>query len=107
MKTILLVIIILLSYGCNVFDKDETLLAEHIKINGEKVQIYYVGLGATTNDVIQVKKANEEKILWVTDKYNYIQSSKLISDTSLQLVLSDTGYHNYNNKSDTIIINVK
>jgi hypothetical protein len=43
------------------------------------------------NDVIQVRKANQEKPLWVNEKYNYLESSKLINDTSLQIVLSDTG----------------
>ncbi|HEU5168668.1 MAG TPA: hypothetical protein VFU29_24150 [Chitinophagaceae bacterium] len=107
MKLITGVFIILFSQACNLFEKDEIVLAEHKRSNGERVKIYYVGLGATTRDVIQVRKANEEKLLWVTDKYNYIKSSKLIDDTSLQIVLSDTGYQNYNNKLDTIIINVK
>ncbi|MBE2230460.1 MAG: hypothetical protein IAE96_07460 [Chitinophagaceae bacterium] len=107
MKSIIAVFIILFSQGCTMFEKDETLLAEHKKSNGEKIKIYYVGLGATTSDVIQVRKANQDKPLWVNDKYNYMESSKLINDTSLQIVLSDTGYHNYGNKLDTIIINVK
>lgn len=107
MKSIIAVIIILFSQSCTLFEKDEKVLAEHQKSNGEKIKIYYVGLGATTSDVIQVRKSNQDKPIWVNDKYNYIASSKLLNDTSLQLVLSDTGYHNYNNKLDTIIVNVK
>ena len=107
MKSIIAAILILIIHGCTFFEKDETLLAVHTKSNGEKIKIYYVGLGATMNDVIQVRKANQEKPLWVNEKYNYLESSKLINDTSLQIVLSDTGYHNNNNKLDTIIINVK
>jgi hypothetical protein len=82
-------------------------LAEHKKSNGEKIKVYYVGLGATTSDVMQVRKSNQDKPLWVSDKYNYLNSSVLINDTSLQLVLSDTGYHNYNNKIDTVFVSIK
>lgn len=89
------------------FEKDERLLAEYQKSDGEKIKIYYVGLGATTNDVIQIRKSSQSSPLWVSEKYNYMESSKLINDTSLQIVLSDTGYHNHNNKLDTIFINVK
>ncbi len=89
------------------FEKDEKILAEHQNSAGEKIKVYYVGLGATTSDVMQVRKSSQEKPLWVSDKYNYLQSSKLVTDSSLQLVLTDTGYHNYNNKLDTVIINIK
>jgi len=44
------------------FEKDEKLLKEHVKSNGEKIGIYYVGLGATTNDVIQVRKEGQGKL---------------------------------------------
>jgi hypothetical protein len=107
MKSIMAAFIMLLSQGCTMFEKDETLLAEHKKSNGERIKIYYVGLGATTNDVLQVRKENQNKLLWANDKYNYMISSKLINDTILEIVLSDTGYHNYNNKPDTIILNVR
>jgi hypothetical protein len=107
MKPIIVTIIILFSQACNMFEKDERLLAEHQKNNGEKIKIYYVGLGATTSDVIQIRKSNLSSPLWVSEKYNYMESSKLINDTSLQLVLSDTGYHNRNNKLDTILVIVK
>lgn len=107
MKVTITIIFFLFIQGCTLFKKDETLLAEHKKYNGEKIKIYYVGLGATTNDVIQIRKGNQEKPLWVSDKYNFMESSKLINDTLLQLILSDTGFHNYKNKLDTLIINVK
>ena len=105
MKISKLILLIPLVASCHIFSKEERLLESHKKSHGEKIEIYYVELGATTNDVIQVRKENQDKIIWVSEKYNYIKSSKLINDTSLQLVLSDTGY--YNNKLDTININVK
>ncbi len=107
MKSIIAIFIILIIQGCTMFEKDETLLAEYKKSNGEKIKIYYVGLGATTSDVMQVRKSNQHNPLWVSDKYNNLNSSALINDISLQLVLSDTGYHNYNSKIDTVFISVK
>ncbi len=82
-------------------------MSEYKKSNGEEIRIFYVELGATANDVIQVRKDHEDKPLAVFDKYNYLKGSKLVDDTSLQLLLSDTGYNNYNNKIDTIILVVK
>ena len=107
MKLIISITILVLSAGCTLFEKNERLLAEYKKRDGNKIMIYYVGSDATTSDVIQVRKYNYDKPLWVNEKYNYLESSKLINDTSLELVLSDTGYHNNNNKLDTIILNVK
>jgi hypothetical protein len=107
MKTSIMLIIGLFIQGCTLFEKDEKLLTEHKKNNGEKIGVYYVGLGATTNDVIQVRKSNQNKPIMVFEKYNYLKSSKLVDDTTLLLILSDTGYHNYNNKLDTIIVHVK
>jgi hypothetical protein len=53
---IIAALFILFSQGCTMFETDETLLAQHKKSNGEIIKIYYVALGATTNDVIQVRK---------------------------------------------------
>jgi hypothetical protein len=106
MKLLMTLLTILLIQGCAMFDKEESLLAEHTKANGEKIKIYYVGLGATTNDVIQVKKSNKNEPLWVSDKYNCLISSMLVNDSTLQMILSDTSYHN-NTKMDTLIVNVR
>ena len=105
--TLALIILLIFSQGCTMFDKGEHLLAEHQEIDGNKIKIYYVSLGATTNDVIQVRRSNNDTVLWVSDKYNYLASSKLINDTCLKLILSDTGYHNHDNKLDTIIVNIR
>ena len=107
MKIFIILMIVFIANGCKLFDKDERLLAEHQKSNGEKIEIYYVSLGATTNDVIQVRKSNQHSSIWALDKYNYLKSSMLISDTILQMVLSDTGFNNNNNKFDTVIVKVK
>lgn len=99
--------IIFISQGCNLFEKDERLLYENVRSNGESIKVYYVGLGATTTDVIQVRKGNQKTPLKVFQQYNFLKSSKLINDTSLELIMSDTGYHNFNNRFDTIILNIK
>ncbi|MCB0716007.1 MAG: hypothetical protein R2796_04950 [Chitinophagaceae bacterium] len=93
--------------SCTLFPKEETLLAKCKKSNGEVIKIYFVSLGATTNDVIQVRRANESTPIKVFENYNYLTSAKLLNDTSLQLILTDTAYHDSNRKSDTVIVNVK
>jgi hypothetical protein len=105
--TLKIFIVVLVVQSCTLFEKDEKLLSEHKKTNGEEIKIYFVGVGATTNDVIQVRKSGSDKLLWVSDKYNCLKTSELINDTSLRLVLTDTGYHNYDNKPDTVLVNIK
>jgi hypothetical protein len=95
----------MLLQSCTLFEKDEKLLKEYINSNGEKIRIYYVGFGATTNDVIQVRKEHQEKPLKVFEKYNSLVSSRLIDDTNLQVVLNDTGY--YENTADTFLVSIK
>jgi hypothetical protein len=107
MRSLIVIFFILLTQGCTLFKKDERPLVVHKKSNGEKISIYYVGMGATTNDVIQVKKSNQSTPVWVSEKYNYLESSALLNDSTLQIVVTDTGCHNNNNKLDTVIINVK
>jgi hypothetical protein len=45
-----------------------------------------VSLGATTNDVMQVRKSHNSTPIWVSEKYDYLESSTLLNDTLLQLV---------------------
>ena len=97
----------LVAFSCTVFEKDEVLLANLPKSNSDKINIYYVQTGATTNDNIQVRNENDKKVLWVSEKYNCLRKSILLNDTLLQLVLTDTGYQNFNNKLDTVIIKLK
>jgi hypothetical protein len=100
-------IVIVSLMGCTFFPKEETLLAKCKKSNGEVIKVYFVSLGATTNDVIQVRRANESTPIRVFENYNYLTSAKLLNDTSLQLILTDTAYHGSNRRLDTVIVNVK
>ena len=105
MKTIVVAVTILILEGCSLFEKDEKPLATHPKSNGEKIEILYVALGATTEDVIQVKRSNRKEPVKVFTKYNCLESSKLLNDTLLQVVVNDTGY--FKNKADTFMVTVK
>jgi hypothetical protein len=93
--------------GCNIFPKDERLLAEHTTSDGIRVRIYFVSLGATTNDNIQVKQSNSKSAIWISENYNYLKSSDLVGDTLLKLCLSDTGYSINNHRVDTVFVKVK
>lgn len=42
-----------------------------------------MSLGGTTNDVIQVRKENENKPIKVFENFTYLISAKLLTDTSL------------------------
>jgi hypothetical protein len=106
MKNLFLTLIYLVT-SCTFFPKEETLLAECEKSNGETIKIYFVSPGATTNDVIQIRKSNNNNPIKVFENYNYVSSAKLINDTTLQLVMTDTAYHASNRKSDTVTVNVK
>ena len=107
MKFILLFTVVVLLASC-INSKDERLLAGYEKNNGEKIKIYYVGVGVAANEVIQVRKSvkgKNEILVRVFEKYDYLESSKMLNDTSLQLVINDTGY--FKHKPDTFIVSVK
>lgn len=53
---------------------------------GENISICFVSLGATTNDVIQVRKVSQDSSILTSDKYNYLRSIKLLTGTSSRLV---------------------
>jgi hypothetical protein len=99
-------IFMILILGCNIFPKREILLVEHKQISGDEIRIYQISMGATTNDVIQVRN-NQNKVLWASENYNCLKNSILISDSVLLLTLTDTGYNNYDNKIDSIRVKIK
>lgn len=95
--------------SCTLFEKRERLLFECKTSNGERVGIYYVELGATTDDVIQIRRSASKdhvEVIKVFDNYNFLESSKLLSDSVLEVVVSDTGYHQITTK-DTLLIKIK
>ena len=106
MKLNVIIFMIIFFIGCTIFKKEETLLAEHALTNGDKIQIYFVAVGATAQDNIQVRKLPDNKIIASFEKYNYLKGSYLINDSILHLILIDTGY-NKTNKFDTLTVEVK
>ena len=106
MKLIVLVLVNIFIVQCTVFKKEETLLAEYICSNGDRIRIYFVAVGATAQDNIQVRKLPNNKIIAAFEKYNYLKTSNLINDSLLQVVLSDTGY-NKTNKLVTLTVRLK
>jgi propanediol dehydratase large subunit len=87
--------------SCNIFEKDEKILAMHKLKNGREIKIVSVALGATTADVVQVRVADpnntneKEELLKVYENYHFLSSSAIIRDT-LQVCLSnDTNDYNF------------
>lgn len=57
--------------------------------------IYFVSTGATTESVLQIRKKSlndKNAILKNLTKYNYLENSKLVNDSTLSLILKDTTY---------------
>jgi len=95
-----------LLYACE-FEKDEKLLATHKIGQASEVRIYYLGLGATTNEVIQVRKEvnRSVEVIKTFENYNHLIGSRMINDSLLQVVIDNTGY--LPTKGDTMFVNVK
>ena len=105
-KITALVIIILTIQGCNLSTKDEKVLAEHNQSNGNKLVVYSVSVGATANDNIQVRQENQNLPIWVSEKYDTLLNSKLVNDTSLELVLGIKKQNNQIFNIDTLHLNI-
>lgn len=106
MKLYLIFFILILMNSCIYPEMEETLLAEHSLVNGKKVRIYFISPGATAQDVIQIREKGNDKIIANFEKYNYLKSSMLENDSTLKLVVSDTGYQK-NPKFDTLLLKLK
>ena len=85
---------------------EKTLLAEHTSSKGVKIKIYAVYLGTTANDNLQVRVEEKENPLWITEDYEYLKSSQLINDSTLQLVLFNVFIQD-TSKLDTVAVSLK
>ena len=111
-RFIIIVVIIVMSFciwkmaSFKMFDVEDISLSKiPVKGQGFSIGVNYVSTGATTEDVIQVRKLyNNGKVEVVKNinEYNNFMSSTLVGDSLLRLVLSDTGY--YKRGPDTIMI---
>lgn len=105
-KSFIILSLFFLIQGCFGFEKDETLLITHQKSNGDIIEIYFVVLGATTSDVIQVRKSSQNEPIKAF-KHNVLKKSVLLNDNELLLILSDSTYDNYLPVFDTVIVNLR
>jgi hypothetical protein len=92
-----------------IFDVEKTSLAK-LPVSGKDyvIDISFVQAGATTEDVIQIKKVfsnGKEEIIKNFSKYNCLVKSKLIKDTIVQVILVNTYY--YANEPDTLDVIIK
>lgn len=79
--------------GCTLFPIEKTLIVEHTRVNEDKIMIYFVSTGATTENILQIRKKglnSKDEILKSLTKYNYLENSKLVNDSTLSLILKDT-----------------
>jgi hypothetical protein len=76
---------------------------------GKIVKLYYVEVGATANEVIQVRKVNKDnkEVLLNSYEHNFVKEVKFVSADTLFLILADTTSFGLSKKLDTIILNVK
>lgn len=86
------IVLILIVTSCSFFPKEEVLLSKCSISKDLEIRAYYVALGATTNEVVQLRKAssNGEEIIEVFENYN---EATIISatDTSCLIILNYTG----------------
>jgi hypothetical protein len=90
------------------FDVEITSLAKIPFDNkGCVIDISLVETGATTEDVIQIRKVSdngEVQPIKSFERYNHLIDCKKINDTTILLILKDTSY--YANQADTFKINI-
>lgn len=106
-----IVIILLISWQVatfKLFPVERINLSKHtVKDKSFSIDVSYVSAGATTDDVIQVRKIYEDgraEILQNMKDYNNFIRASLIGDSLLRLVVSDTGY--YERSPDTIVVKI-
>jgi hypothetical protein len=84
---------IFLFLSCNLQEDGEKLLSSFTTSKGAKVEIYYVDMGATTKQTIQVRSSLVfiNKGVLANFDHNYLEESKLLNDSMLLLILKDSG----------------
>jgi hypothetical protein len=92
--------------ACSLFPKEEKLLNVY-STGGRSFEAYYVRLGATTNDVIQIKEVvgGQRNLLKSIEGYNHVEDLRLQDLKTLIIILSDTSH--FSNKPDTLKINLE
>jgi len=109
MKKVLVYLLGVSLLSCNMFDKQEQKLLTVKNNQGKAVTFYFVALGATTDDVIQVRKVDtfKKESLLKAYEHNFLNSAKFVTRDSLVIVLSDTSIYGPSKTLDTIGIVVR
>ncbi|SFW82994.1 hypothetical protein [Chitinophaga sancti] len=83
-------------------------LSRHpVKGKNFSLDVTYVSTGATTDNVIQIRKLYDDgrvEIVKNIEEYNNFLGASLVGDSLLKLVVSDTGY--YKRGPDTIMVKI-
>lgn len=95
MKSIISFLAIILFNGCgDMFSKDEHILGSCKINNSTTIELHYIGLGATTKDVIQVQKktTSGNTLVKIIEGFNdtYKVEMKPLDDTLLKITFTDT-----------------
>lgn len=81
----------------NIFEKNQRLIGDFKLQNGNVIELYYIGYGATTPNVIWInekKAAGSDTIINRIDgfDYKYTVSFNQLNDSLLKIVFTDTAY---------------
>jgi len=95
-------------FSCDfsLFPNNEKLLSQ-IKVNNFDLKAYYLSLGATTNDVVQVRKSDStgnEIILKVFENYNSAELIKV--DSNKVFVVLEDRFKGAKNPPDTVKLEI-
>lgn len=80
-----------------------------ITVPGKNIKVYAIPGNATMQDYIQVVNAtdaNNPVVVKNYERYNVLEDYKLVTDTTLLLILRDTTRY-MENKPDTFLLDIK
>jgi len=76
-----------------------------------RLRIVHIPSNATIQSSIQIRKVynnkKDEEVLQNYERYNYLESYKLLSDTALMIVIKDTISYLGSKRLDTMIVKLK
>lgn len=108
-KFLTLLIILLLSFSCDfdLFRPKEKLLTQ-IEMNNFQIKAYLVSLGATTQDVVQIRKSTKggnETLIEVFENYN--SAILLKKDSTEVIIILEDKFKGVNTLPDTIQLKIE
>ena len=106
MKNLYLLYCLIILLSCS-FLSHPKLLKQFTLKDGTVIGIYVVYGSATTNDAIIIERKSNYTSTRVDffERYNFLDSSRLLNDTTLLIVVKDSGI-GYSNPADTFNVNL-